>query len=454
MSICHDKKEAKLQEKSPPSSENALRMPIIGSILFALAAFAALYTGTFRWPGIDFWHAWAVAGVASKEVVSDVYSHEARVLLYKATMPPYGPKDSSSREQVAASTSAALDSAVLGYRGLNVVHTPLLLMLFRVINTGNYERDYQWFMAVSLACFFASVVVLGLLAGFSVPISLVTTAALALTLDAEASELRVGNINNIQLAMVAAFLLLQRRQSLWADIASGAILALVSALKPNVALLVVAVGLTWMGDRLWRKILNVCVGLAVGALMAVGLPAAVIPSATWSSWISAVLELLGSAPPLEQGNFAFSAIISEHVGYDVSLILLGLGFIILGAVALGPLWSENSNRSGQRESYKRTFFSVSAGAMLLLLSSRLVWIHYMILATPALVLFLRSLMEQHRLSFRSWLCLTMLPMTSGCMAALNIVGVTTSWIAVAMNLSLLVLFAHTTQGLWHATSGP
>lgn len=417
----------------------------IAALMFSLAAFAILYINALGWPGIDFWHAWAIAAESQRGSANNIYSRSASEGIYKAIVPSIRLEDSTSREQVAAIKSAGADEATLGYRGLVIIHTPLHLTLFRVINTGNYEHDYRWFLAVSLVCFFASTFALGRLIGFSIPLSLVVAAAIGLTMEAE--ELRFGNVNNFQLAFVVAFLILQRRPSMWTDVASGAVLALVTAFKPNVGLIVPAVGLTWMGDRLWRKLINVGAGLALGALMTL----AFTSLSAWRDWIVRLSEFMGSFQPLELGNFALSAVLAEWWGIDVSVFPLMLGLFALTIVSLRPLLSKSPLLNHEPVLFNRTLSAVSAGATLLILSSRLVWIHYVILAIPAMFVLARNFMDQR--SICSWLsALTVLPLTSGCLTALTFIAATSVWAAAALNLSLVVLFAWAVISLWRSST--
>lgn len=424
------------------------RRPEACGIVLAIAAFATLYTGALASPGIDFWRPWA----ASRTKVVDVYSRAGRERLYQLVVPPPGSEDLTSREQVAAARSAALDVAFLGYRGIDVVQTPLFLSVFRTLRTDNYDRDYRWFLAVSLACFFAAVYVLGRIVGFSVPVALIAASALGLALDAETSELRVGNVNNIQLALMVVFLLLQRRSSTWADVASGAFLALGIAFKPNVALLAVSLGLTWAGCRLWRKTLIVGAGFALGALLALGLPALLLSLSVWRDWFAVVPELFGSVQPLELGNFAVSAIIAKQWGFDVSPILLAVGLVALATAALRPLWALHP-APADAPAFDRTFLGVASGSALIVLSSRLVWIHYVVLAMPALLLVVRGIMDQG--GVRSWaLALAITPLSLVGIFILTIIAGTSVLAAVAMNVSLLVLFGWALGCLWRSGARP
>ena len=423
---------------------STLRRPEAAGIVLAMAAFAMLYTLALKSPGIDFWRPWAT----SRTAVVDVYSRAGRERLYQLVVPPPGAKGSTSREHRAAVQAAALDVAFLGYRGIDVVQPPLFLSVFRVFSTDNYERDYRWFLAVSLVCFFTAVYVLGRIVGFSVLFALVTASALGFVLGAEVSTLDVGNVNNIQLALVVAFLLLQLRSSTWADVASGAVLALGIAFKPNIALLALAIGLTWAGCRLWRKTLTVGAGFALGALLALGLSAMLLSSSAWRNWLAVVPELLGSVQPLEYGNIAVSAIILEQWDFDSSLILIAVGLVALAAAALRPLWALHP-APADAPAFDRTFLGVASGSALIMLSSRLVWEHYVVLAMPALLLVVRGIMDQG--GARSWaLALAITPLSLGCIIVLKFITGTCVLAANAMNVSLLVLFGWALGCLWRS----
>lgn len=423
---------------------SSLRRPAAGAVALAIAAFAGLYALAFASPGIDFWRPW----VASRASIPDVYSRDGRERLYRSCVPAPGEADATSRERRAAASGAEFDRAFLGYAGIDVVQTPLLLSLFRVLGSGDYERDYRVYLAISLACFLGGSFALGRMLGFSVGFALVTAAALGFALAAEMSELAVGNVNNLQLALLVGFLALQRRSSAARDAASGALLALGIAFKPNVALIAVAIGLAWIGSGLWRKSAVVGAGFALGALVAVAAPSLLLAPSAWSGWLAVVPELLESSQPLAFGNFALSAVVAERWGLDVSRILLGLGLLLLAAAALRPRFVQPSRRLGD-DAFDRTLFAVAAGAGLLLLASRLVWIHYGVLAVPALLLVVRAIRELG--GARAWaLALALIPLSRACMILLTLLAGSSLWAAVATNASLLVLFGWSLGCLWRS----
>jgi hypothetical protein len=419
--------------------EGSFRYPALTAGLFMSAAFAVLYSGALGWPGVDFWRPW----VASRADVGDVYSRAGRELLYRAVVPPPGTEDRASREQIAASLTAPGDASVLGYRGLHVVHSPVLLAVFSAFRSDDFERDYRIYLAASLACFVGAAVLMGMLVGFSLPVSLLTAAALALVLECVSSDLRVGNVNSFQLASVAAFLALERRQVSWADVAGGGVLTLAVAFKPNVALIAVAVALAWVGDRRWRKLAGTAAGAAAATVVALAFPPLLVPAAPWAGWVGMLPEVLDGVLPIQAGNFGLAALIAEGTGHDVSRVLLGIALLLLAIASLRPLWSAAG------PSRNRTLAAVAAGAALLLVSGRLVWIHYVVLATPAILLALRMLAGSP--SRWAWAAgASLLPLTVGVSSLLKIIDGTSVLAAVTMNLSALGLVA---VGLWELWRG-
>jgi hypothetical protein len=166
---------------------------------------------------------------------------------------------------------------------------------------------------------------------------------------------------------------------------SGAVLALGIALKPNLATVLPAVGIVWIGGRLWGKITRVAAGVLLGACVAFVTTALLVPSVTWSNWLQVLPELMGTRQPRQYGL----NVIPSWSRIEASLPILAVGALLGTAVALRPLWMRGARDEG-RHSFARTFLGVNAGVLLMLLTARLVWAHYFVMALPSILWVARS----------------------------------------------------------------
>lgn len=353
------------------------------ALILTLVVFSARYLSKMKAPGIDFWHTRAILAVGNRERNIDVYSRSGRETIYQRTVvPQLNSTDLGSYERNAALRSAVFDVAFLGYEGSDVVQTPFLIALMRPFISLSYNLAHEFYTFVSLLCFFGAAYVLSRLLGFSVAVSLCIAAVAGIIFKPESDEMVMANTNNLQLWLIALFLWLQQRANQWSDLASGVMLALAIALKPNVALILPAVGIVWAGERRWGKILSVEVGVLAGAVIAFATTSLVTPSIKWSSWFSIFRELMNSAQTFESGNIALASLITHSLGFEASRPLLLIGALLLTVVALKALWS--SPRAGtNHDVFPKTFLAVNAGVLLMLFSSRIVWGHYFVLALPS-----------------------------------------------------------------------
>jgi hypothetical protein len=413
------------------------------AVLLAAAAVAFAIDGVAGWPGVDLWRPW----VACRAAVAEPYSRAGREELFRLHVAGGGSGGRDPAERDAAMRVGASDAAALGYEGLDLVQTPFLLAAVRLARGEDYGRDRVLFFAVSLACFLGAAFALGRAAGLDAPTALGVAAALVLLLDAEAGELKVANVANLQLALVAAFVVLQGRDRDWAQAAAGAALLLAVALKPNAGLVPVAVALAWAGERRWRRLAVAGAGAAAAVALAWALPALVVPRATWGGWLGTLPETLGGAQPLQSGNVSLPALLSHAAGLDASLPLALAGLAALGAAALRPL------RGVPPPAGDRTLLAVAAGGVLPVVVARLAWVHYLVLALPAIVLAVRT--GATRAGPRGWaILLALLPLTTPATRLLVRSDRSATLAAAAWDGAALVLLGVALAGLWRGGRAP
>jgi hypothetical protein len=418
-----------------------------------VVVFTVRYERAVAAPGIDLWRPLAVVNLLDHQWQGDVYSRSGRENIYQLTvLPQLQSPNLRSQERAAALRSSYFDVKFLGYQGVDVVQTPLLLAVLRPFTAITYDHANRAYLVASLLCFFGATYLLSRLLGFSIAVSFAISGGVALAFKAEQMELGVANVNNFQLCLIALFLWLQNAAQRWSDVVSGSVLALGIALKPNLAAVLPAVGIVWIGGWLWGKITRVAVGVLLGACVAFVTPALLVSSVTWSNWLQVLPELTSSAQPTEFGNIAMATFISSRSGIEASRPLLAAGALLVTAVALRPLWMREVRDEG-RHSFGRTFLGVNAGLLLTLLTARLVWAHYLVLALPAILWVARNSIDRRGISGGIG-ALVIFLFTSFSIRLLTAITGTFFSTMVAWDVALLVLFTWVLLDLWNPNRAP
>jgi glycosyl transferase family 87 len=359
-----------------PGGKSTERAVLLLVSVLAIASTIRAWNYSQPFAGIDFYQFWAVGRTVRDPGAVDVFSEEQRTALGQRFLKEAESKP-GSRVHAAAQRREALET----------YSTPFLYTLFGLLWSGDYERDYQRYVLLCLACtVLATVALCRTLRLPSIPM----LAALALLLEMEPrrSDARVGNVNQIQLALVALFLWLQsRRRRRWMDLTSGAVLGIALAFKPNVAAVALLLGASWLFRRRLEKLGLVGLGTAAGAALAVAVSSAAMGGIRiWQSWLAAVRNLPDSIIPVSLGNVAPAMLLKEHWGVEAgSLLAAGLALLTLVF-----LWRARSTARSQEEDSAQAVLIAGLGAALVLLAARLVWLHYLWLAVPLMLVPFRA----------------------------------------------------------------
>jgi hypothetical protein len=274
---------------------SSLTSRLLMALGLAVVAFTVRYERAVTQPGIDLWRPLAFVNLLHHQWQGDVYSRSGRESIYQLTvLPQLQSPNLGSPERTAALENSRFDVRFLGYQGVDLVHTPLLLAILRPFTAITYDHARRVYLVASLLCFFGATYLLSRLLGFSISVSLAISGGALLAFKAESRELEIGNVNSFQVCLIALFLWLQNAAQRWSDVVSGAVLALGVALKPNLATVLPAVGIVWIGGWLWGKMTRVAVGVLAGGGVALVTTALLVPSVKWSNWLQEVLpELIG-----------------------------------------------------------------------------------------------------------------------------------------------------------------
>jgi hypothetical protein len=357
---------------------------IVLAALVALASVTSLWQLGQRSPAIDFYQFWVAAQVLAGPGARAARLYDAREQTEIATR---------FRARAAATPAAPrLQAAATTRSRLELYGSPFLYAAFVPLVTGDYETDHRRFRLLSLAALVVAILTLGHVLGHSPSVTLLVLAFVALAFQPLRADIRVGNLNQIQLLLLAAYLwLASRERSRLRLIAAGAVLGLSVTLKPNVAAVVPLLAVAWLvAGRTRRLVLEGC-GVLAGLLGAVLVGASMFGALSiWARWLGAVRALPGSIIPVGRGNFGISRLALEHLGVDVVPLLATTTFAVtVAAVCYGRhRLRELARASGGGEIVAVDALVVGTGCLLFLLSAPLVWQHYFVLVLPSVMVLL------------------------------------------------------------------
>ncbi len=333
-------------------------------------------------PGIDFYQFWVVSRAVAHDGAAEIYSARERA----------GIGQMFYRRALGAPEGSRMLGAARHRQVLETYSTPVLYTAFYLGLPDGYDAAYERFQLASLAALVLGLIGLGRMVGASWTLVLALLLVVAAWFAPLLSDVHVANVNRIQLGLVALFLWTRRGSGGAArDLASGALLALATLFKPNLLPVVALLLLGWIARRRLRTL------LAVGSGWVAGTTAGIVASSwffgglgCWWDWAEAVRTLPAEVAPIGRGNYALAALARDRLGGDPSALLLGAG--LAAAVLAAGRWSWRipaPARDRERREFLLDYAAVSAGCLIYLLSASLVWLHYYLLAVPAIVFVLR-----------------------------------------------------------------
>ena len=371
-----------MTEHAPPPGRPPDPIVLLAWCL-ALAALASAFVQGRRAAGLDFYQFWVVAQVAGRADVADIYDYETRARLGSEYVGRAATDEDSARRRAVAGSWPVLEPTA----------TPFFYAALRPLSGRTYERDYLLFSLLSLAALGAGLLVTARLLGHGPAAALLACAFVGLSFQPLQSDIRVGNVNQLQVGLAAAWLWLSARgDRSRLQVAAGALLALLVLFKPNLLPVVplLAGGWWWRGRR--RKLALQAAGLGAGAVVALLATQLVYGSlSVWTRWLEYVNGLPPAKIPLSYGNVGLGRLLLEAVGEDVSPALAALGT----AAALYCLWCGRRASGGTAAgAAAEDGAALAAGVLVYLLSAPIVWTHYLLLALPAVLVALRPRAER------------------------------------------------------------
>jgi hypothetical protein len=408
-------------------------------LLLALLGFATAW-GTIRQKSVpvDFYEFWLVAQVMGRPDVANIYAE---------------PEHQRMGEEFLARARSGGDAGLVTVaefrRTIETFSSPFLYALFKAAVTGDFTTDLRNYRLLLLGCFAFSIIVFARLTGHSWGTTLGALTLFSVWYDPFYSDVAVGNVNGIQLAMLALYVwIVVRVRWRWRDVLGGACLGLAVAFKPNLVFVEGMLGLDWIIRRQGRRLGLHALGALLGVVLAVLIGAAGFKSLhCWVDWFAALRAIPGDIFQVAVGNFAPSRIVSERLGTNVSVPLVA----IYGGLAVAGTWRRR-NRRGENSAPPETdafanALPVATGCLLMLLTAPLAWVHYFVLAVPMFLVLLspvavrrptvRPALGQQILVLLAFLCFTV-----NVFAAMGLKFSNTTWgVLSAVGMTVLFLLA-------------
>jgi hypothetical protein len=326
--------------------------------------------------GIDFYQFWLGGQAVREHGLSNLYSAEAAEALAAHGAERAAQPDAGERLRLVTKLRSHVE----------IFSTPFLYSAFALFGR-DYETSYQLDRAITLLALCIAVLLFGRSAGLPLLWSLALLAFILFLYQPLQAEVRVANVNAMQLLMLAAgSSLLTDHDGTRFEVASGAVFGLAAAFKPNVALIVPLLFILMGMTRGRASAVRFGGGGLLGAGSAIALSSLLFRSwRCWFQWRTAAGRLASTILPRSSGNVAVLLPLIARYGPVVTAaaaaVLLAL---TLAAMARGRQGSGIDGSSGIEGSSGAQLVA-GAAVLIYLMTAGLVWLHYLLLALPAVM---------------------------------------------------------------------
>lgn len=333
-------------------------------MLTALAALAAIYAVSVSWrqneraAGLDFYIYYVNAQLAGRADVDNIYDRDVQSRIGEEYH-ERGLRSGSELRKFDATRRRFLDS----------VSSPFLYTCLSWVSR-DYDRALRQYHVAVLAAFLLGFLLIARAVRLPWPAALFLLAALLLWYRGFEADLRVGNVNSLQLLMLGASLLSP-------PLIAGVIAGMLIAFKPNLILIPLLLAVARVAVRDWRRLRLEVLGGAIGVAIAV-IAAAIRYGSfnVWLQWIARANEFYHRLPTrMERNVTPLLALFHEHGAWPSYVVAL-----LLTVIAIIAIWRGRS----------RDDVTIAGVAILIyLLSATVVWLHYMVLVIPVALALMR-----------------------------------------------------------------
>jgi len=330
-----------------------------------------------RTPGVDYYVAWAAAHATRTGGNYQIYEREDQLRLGE-----------DYRENALVEGSKSRRAAFARVPMFWPTGTPFLYAAVNALSASSYQTSLTIWNALSLIGFSMAILLFCKLLGVSKTATLVIFLACLTWMNAFHSDIRVANVNCIQLGLLAAVYYLLTRDAITICLAAaGFLVAMLAFLKPNLAPVSLLLLGAWLIRGQQRKFLVGFSGMVLGALFSVGTASLFFGGVDiWFEWLDELRELTRYTLPADSGNFDVLQILHlpmEARGQTAAALAacaLTLGFL---------WWGRRSNQPGPEREHIEYAQMIGMGCLVHMLTSSLVWLHYFLLALPMIIVAFR-----------------------------------------------------------------
>lgn len=327
-------------------------------IATTLAALAALYALAVTWrqneraAGLDFYIYYVNAQLAGRADVANIYDRDEQSRLGEEFYERAQRSDSELRRYDATRR-----------RFVDSVSSPFLYTSLGWVSR-DYDRALAQYHALVLFAFVTGFLLLAWRVRLSAAGALFLLAALLLWYRGFEADLRVGNVNSLQLMAIGAALASP-------PLLAGAIAGLLVAFKPNLVLVPLVLAVARAASRDWKRLRLEAIGSALGVIVAVAAAAIHYGSfRVWLQWMARANEFYHRLPSRLERNVTPALPLFHEYGAVASYALA----IALTSILLVAVW---------RRRERDDVLLVGMAILVYLLSATVVWLHYMVLVLPA-----------------------------------------------------------------------
>lgn len=337
---------------------------VLRIVLTALAALCALYATVTVWrqnvraAGLDFYIYFVAGQMAGRTDVTNIYDAEVQERVGEEYF---------ARAQESGSELRKYDAQ--RRRRLDLVSSPFLYTTLRWVSR-DYDRALLEDHALLLFAFIAGVLLLCRSARMSWMAALFLVAGLLLWYRGFEADLRVGNVNSMQLLALAIVVFTTRDAIRWPLL--GALLLF----KPNVMFVPLFFAVALLARREYRRLIIDLVYATAGAMAAIVIASISYGSPrVWVQWVGAANAFYHRLPTREERNVTpFLALFQRHESLSYVFALL---LVVLVCVAIWRAKRDDAPLIG------------GLGVLVYLLSANVVWLHYMVLVVPVAIALMR-----------------------------------------------------------------
>ena len=378
----------------------------LGLILASLVSLSLLgaWQYTRDYPGVDYYVTWVASDAVSNNTRHDIYEETSQYRLTFEYRKKARDLDDAPKQLQAANYFEKLDFTA----------TPFLYWVTGLLTTGSYVTDLAIWQALTLLLVTSSILVFCRLLGYSPTSSMVVLLPVLAWFMPLYSNLRVANVNGIQLGLITLIVyLLKRHAEGFSLFISGLLTGLLVMYKPNLAPVGLLFAGVWVVRQQYLKLSLAVSGMAAGAIVSVFVSSIWLGgTTTWLNWFNYIRQYMDGGLDERGGNYA----IITQLFSDASSLIQLVAAVFLCLLCLAVFWWERRSDSDHdihknnedREFIENTTF-IAMGCIITMLTSSMVWLHYYLLAIPMIIIALRPYSESGPMKTLPVLMLRILP---------------------------------------------